>query len=203
MPSLEGNMWNTDDGDHTSSVSVPSPTPSRAQQQHQQLNTVGPLPSETAASNYHHGTASTISPRNTAPPAQQHHQATTLSSSGHRAKASATATEADGPSRPDGERPEVLDLKGSREADIRHLTPAVLLLLRGFLLLDPAEAFFREASWMYPYLADLVVVRSLEVRAAVRELLSRMGPHLRFPSTAGVVETGEGWCRDGDEGGMV
>ncbi|CAM9484990.1 unnamed protein product, partial [Hapterophycus canaliculatus] len=66
--------------------------------------------------------------------------------------------------------------------EVRHLTPAVLLLLRGLLLLKPAEAFAREADWVYPCLADLVVVRSLEVRAAVRELLSeRIAPLLTFP----------------------
>lgn len=74
------------------------------------------------------------------------------------------------------------NLLASAEAEVRHLTPAVLLLLRGLLLLRPAEAFTREAKWLYPCLADLVVVRSLEVRAAVRELLSaRMSTLLRFP----------------------
>ncbi|CAM9892609.1 unnamed protein product [Scytosiphon promiscuus] len=77
---------------------------------------------------------------------------------------------------------EPANLVASAEAEVRHLTPAVLLLLRGLLLLDPAEAFAREADWVYPCVTDLVVVRSLEVRAAVRELLSkRIAPLLAFP----------------------
>ncbi|CAN0105908.1 unnamed protein product [Laminaria digitata] len=85
-------------------------------------------------------------------------------------------------------RREALGLAASQETEIRHLTPAVLLLLRGLLLLKPLEAFAREACWVYPCLADLVVVRSLEVRAAVRELLStKMAPLLTFaPEEQGV-----------------
>lgn len=72
---------------------------------------------------------------------------------------------------------------------MRHLTPAVLLLLRGLLLWRPAETFAREAGWVYPCLSDLVVVRSLEVRAAVRELLStRISPLLRLPEEEGTEE---------------
>ena len=85
-------------------------------------------------------------------------------------------------------RREEADLTASQETEIRHLTPAVLLLLRGLLLLEPSEAFAREACWVYPCLADLVVVRSLEVRAAVRELLStKIAPLLTFaPDEQGV-----------------
>lgn len=69
----------------------------------------------------------------------------------------------------------------TRESEVRYLTPPVLLLLRGLLLLEP-EQFGKEACWVYPCLADLVVVRSLEVRATVRELLSsRVGPFLSLP----------------------
>lgn len=75
-------------------------------------------------------------------------------------------------------RPEGVDMVASREAEVRHLTPAVLLLLRGLLLIDSSDEFVRHASWVYPCLADLVVVRSLEVRAAVRELLMRVTPLL-------------------------
>ena len=65
----------------------------------------------------------------------------------------------------------------------------MLLLLRGLLLLEPSEAFAGEAGWIYPCLVDLVVVRNLEVRAAVRELLSaRLAPLLRFPLLQGVEE---------------
>lgn len=75
-----------------------------------------------------------------------------------------------------------IDLLATREAEVRYLTPAVLLLLRGLLLLEPQEVFSREARWVYPCVADLVVVRSLEVRAAVRELLStRLWPLLSLP----------------------
>lgn len=78
-------------------------------------------------------------------------------------------------------RREAIGLTASQETEVRHLTPAVLLLLRGLLLLKPSEAFAREACWVYPCLADLVVVRSLEVRAAVRELLStKVAPLLTF-----------------------
>ncbi len=77
---------------------------------------------------------------------------------------------------------EPANLLASAEAEVRHLTPAVLLLLRGLLLLRPSETFAGEASWVYPCLVDLVVVKSLEVRAAVRELLSaRLAPLLRLP----------------------
>lgn len=72
---------------------------------------------------------------------------------------------------------------------MRHLTPAVLLLLRGLLLLRPDEAFAREARWVFPCLVDLVVVRSLEVRAVVRELLSaRMSTLLRLPGAENTEE---------------
>lgn len=71
---------------------------------------------------------------------------------------------------------------------MRHLTPAVLLLLRGLLLLRPDGAFAREAPWVYPCLADLVVVRNLEVRAAVRELLSARISTLLRPPGGGSTE---------------
>ncbi|CAM9482331.1 unnamed protein product, partial [Ectocarpus sp. 12 AP-2014] len=79
---------------------------------------------------------------------------------------------------------EPANLVASAEAEVRHLTPAVLLLLRGLLLLQPAEAFDREAGWLCPRLADLVVVRSLEVRAVVRELLTRIAPLIGVPGEA-------------------
>lgn len=76
------------------------------------------------------------------------------------------------------------DMMASKESEIRHLTPPLLLLLRGLLLLDPNE-FASEASWVFPSLADLVVVRNLEVRATVRELFSTcINPLLNFPATA-------------------
>lgn len=99
------------------------------------------------------------------------------------------------------DRPEVADLAASREAEVRYLTPPVLLLLRGLIVLKPNDAFAREASWVYPCLTDLVVVRSLEVRAAVRELLSaRIAGWLRFPS---VGDREAGLFGQADGGGGV
>ena len=94
-----------------------------------------------------------------------------------------------GPTARSDRRREALGWAASQETEIRYLTPAVLLLLRGLLLLKPSEAFAREACWVYPCLVDLVVVRSLEVRAAVRELLStKMAPLLAFsPDEKGVL----------------
>ena len=77
-----------------------------------------------------------------------------------------------------GYRSEAVDLVATWDLEVRRLTPAVLLLLRGLLLLELPEEFAWQASWVYPCLADLVVVRSLEVRAAVRELLLRFAPLL-------------------------
>ncbi|CAN0516210.1 unnamed protein product [Ectocarpus sp. 12 AP-2014] len=85
---------------------------------------------------------------------------------------------------PQHQQREPANLVASAEAEVRHLTPAVLLLLRGLLLLQPAEAFDREAGWLCPRLADLVVVRSLEVRAVVRELLTRIAPLIGVPGEA-------------------
>lgn len=79
-----------------------------------------------------------------------------------------------------------VDLAATRESEVRHLTPAVLLLLRGLLLLEDREVFRGEARWVYEGVSDMVVVRSLEVRAAVRELLSvRLRSLLSLPGEDG------------------
>lgn len=79
------------------------------------------------------------------------------------------------------------DVVATMESEIRYLTPPLLLLLRGLLHME-RSAFAREAGWVYPALADLVVVRNLEVRATVRELLcSRVAHLLTVPVDTGIV----------------
>ncbi|CAM9631501.1 unnamed protein product [Choristocarpus tenellus] len=64
----------------------------------------------------------------------------------------------------------MMDLALTKREEVRHLVPAMLLLLKGLLLL-PSERFAAEAPWVYPILVDLVGARDPTVRGLVRELL--------------------------------
>lgn len=81
------------------------------------------------------------------------------------------------------------DFLATMESEIRYLTPPLLLLLRGLLHMEPGS-FAKEASWVYPALADLVVVRNLEVRATVRELLCSRVAHILTVPVATAIVTG-------------
>lgn len=101
-------------------------------------------------------------------------------------------------------RPAEVDLGATREREVSALTIPVLLLLRGLSLLQPAVAFYRHASWLFPCLADLVVVRSSEVRESVRDLLAvRFAPALMAALTTGDArdacsdDSGDGEADDG------